>query len=76
MLDKPTKRWLKAWGLAEAKTGHVYYWNLYLEKAGKRTDLTVSHHVVKILSEPLFWVEHIMCKDNFFLTSFLQELCR
>ena len=67
MPAKPNKWGLKAWGLAEAKTGYIYNWQLYLGKDSSRpTDLPLAHHVVMTLAEPLFDKGHILYMDNFF----------
>ena len=67
MPAKPTKWGLKAWGLADAATGYMYNWQLYLGKDGGRPDnVPLGTHVVKTLAMPLFNKGHVIYMDNFF----------
>ena len=66
MPAKPTKWGLKAWGLADSKTGYMYNWQLYLGKETVQRHLPVAHTVVKDLCTPLFDKGHVVYMDNFF----------
>ena len=78
MPDKPNKWGLKAWCLADAASGYVYNWKLYLGKEKKRPqDMPVSEFVVRTLTEPILNKAHIVYMDNFFsspkLFKFLED---
>ena len=67
MPAKPNKWGLKAWGLADAKTGYMCNWKLYLGKeAGVTRELPVAHSVVLGLTEPYHNKGHVIYMDNFF----------
>lgn len=75
MPAKPTKWGLKAWGLADAETGYMYNWKLYLGKDGGRpADVPLGTHVVQTLAEPLFDKGHVIYMDNFFSSPALYKL--
>ena len=67
MPAKPYKWGLKAWGLADVKTGYMCNWKLYLGKeVGAKRDIGVAHEVVLNLAEPYFDKGHVNFMDNFF----------
>lgn len=75
MPAKPTKWGLKAWGLADAETGYMYNWKLYLGKdGGWPADVPLGTHVVQTLAEPLFDKGHVIYMDNFFSSHALDKL--
>ena len=77
MPAKPTKWGLKAWGLAEASTGFMWHWKLYLGKENQnvRQEVGLAHRVVTELAEPLYDKGHVIYMDNFFSSKDLyQEL--
>lgn len=75
MPAKPTKWGLKAWGLADAETGYMYNWKLYLGKDGGRpADVPLGTHVVQTLAEQLFDKGHVIYMDNFFSSPALYKL--
>jgi len=67
MPAKPTKWGLKAWGLADADSGYIWNWSLYL---GKQPDVQLTHglgyHVVTTLMAPLYDKGHVVYMDSFF----------
>ena len=66
---KPNKWGLKAWGLADAKSGYMWNWSLYLGKekvAAMYKDVGVAHRVVVSLAQPLYHRRHVLYMDNFF----------
>ena len=75
MPTKPTKRGLKAWGLADAKTGYMYNWQLYLGRENVQTPraVGVAYQVVTSLTEPLYNKGHVVYMDNFFASPALFE---
>ena len=67
MPAKPTKWGLKAWGLADAASGYMYNWQLYLGKDGGRPDnIPLGTYVVRTLAEPLLNKGHVIYMDNYF----------
>ena len=71
MQYKPAKsnKWeLKAWGLADAKTGYICNWQLYLGKEpGIIRDLPVTHRVLLDLTQHYNDKGHVVYMDNFSL---------
>ncbi|BFZ22082.1 hypothetical protein BsWGS_25121 [Bradybaena similaris] len=77
MPKKPHKWGLKAWGLADARTGYMWNWQLYVGKEDRPNaeGKGLAHRVVAELAEPLYGKGHVLYMDNFFSSSPLfQEL--
>ena len=63
---KPNKWGLKAWGLADAKTGYMCNWQLYLgEEPGIVRDLPVAQGLVLDLTLPYCDKGHVVYMDIF-----------
>ena len=75
MPAKPTKWGIKAWGLADAASGYMYNWKLYLGKDGDRpADVPLGTFVVTAISEPLYNKGHVVYIDNYFSSPALFKL--
>ena len=78
MPAKPNKWGLKAWGLADSKTGYMWNWSLYTGKDNQRPQGEqpgLAHRVVTQLAAPLYNRGHVLYMDNFFSSPTLfQEL--
>ena len=74
MPAKPTRWALKAWGLADSKTGYMYNWQLYLGWENVQTPRAVGVvQVVTSLTEPLYNKGQAVYMDNFFASPALFE---
>ena len=66
MPNKPHKWGLKAWTLAEAKSGYVYNWDLYSGKRQGPAQHGLTYDVVMNLIDPLVNRGHHLYTDNFY----------
>ncbi|CAG5123299.1 unnamed protein product [Candidula unifasciata] len=64
---KPSKWGMKAWALADSKTGYLWNWQLYLGKEDTHDPTQgLAHRVVTSLVAPLYGKGHVVNIDNFF----------
>jgi hypothetical protein len=63
--QKPHKWGIKAWVLAESKTGYMYNWEMYRGSTG-RTETGLSEKVVLNITQPIYGHNHHVYMDNFF----------
>ena len=66
MPKKPTKWGMKAWVLADSKTGYTWNWNLYAGKEDGDTDDSLGTRVVLQLVKDLPPAEYHAYFDNFY----------
>ena len=66
MPNKLNKWGLKAWCLAESKTGYAWNWQLYSGKANGVQENGLAYRVVMDLTEPLFNQGYHLYVDNFY----------
>jgi hypothetical protein len=70
--QKPHKWGMKAWVLAESKTGYIYNWELYRGASGNG-ETGLSHKVVMNITTPVHGNQHHIYMDNFFSSPTLFE---
>ena len=66
MPAKPHKWGLKAWCLADSKTGYMYNWELYTGKTDRPAGTSLVHDVVVKITRPIVNLGHVIFMDNFF----------
>ena len=73
--NKPVKRGIKVWCLADSTNGYVQNFNVYTGKGSNSSEGTLGSRVVLMLSDHLKHKNHHMYCDNFFtLPSLFKEL--
>jgi len=72
---KPTKWWIKAWGVADSVNGYFLKCNIYKgEKEIRQQDLLLGEQVVLQLTENFWGKWHHICFDNFFTSTNLMKM--
>lgn len=66
MPAKPHKWGVKAWVLAEAKTGYIYNWDIYRGAEAGNTEGGITQRVVMNITKPLHHKNYHVYMDNFF----------
>lgn len=75
MPGKPTKWGIKAWGIADSKTGYLLDCKIYLGRKEERNkDLLLGEQVVMDMSQNYMGVWHHVYFDNFFTSTKLMKL--
>lgn len=72
MPQKPHKWGIKAWVLAEAKTGYIYNWEVYRGATGN-TETGLTKNVVMDICKPIYGNRHHVYMDNYFSSPELYE---
>ena len=75
MPGKPTKWGLKAWGIADSKTGYLLNCKIYLgRKEDRNKDLLLGEQVVMVMCQNYTGIWHHIYFDNFFTSTKLMKL--
>jgi hypothetical protein len=75
--NKPNKWGIKAWGLAESKSGYLYNFDLYQGKSKESNVKGLGQQVVEAMVKPLTGKGHIVFIDNFFTSpQLIDELAK